>query len=80
MTPQEWASAANKLSRANPGLTRAEIITKMNLQGMPRLLESKTKVLIQKATLGLARKHVAKDRQQDANNTNKPPHLNLNNN
>ena len=36
MTPQEWASAANKLSRANPGLTRAEIITKMNLQGMPR--------------------------------------------
>ena len=36
MTPQEWASAANKLSRANPGLTRAEIITRMNLQGMPR--------------------------------------------
>jgi hypothetical protein len=36
MTPSEWASAANKFSRANPGLTRAEIITKMNLQGMPR--------------------------------------------
>ena len=36
MTPSEWASAANKFSRANPGLTRAEIITRMNLQGMPR--------------------------------------------
>ena len=36
MTPSEWASAANKFSRANPGLSRAEIITKMNLQGMPR--------------------------------------------
>lgn len=36
MTPKEWASAANKMSRANPGLSRAEIITKMNLEGMPR--------------------------------------------
>ena len=36
MTPSEWASAANKLSRSNPGLSRAEVITKMNLQGMPR--------------------------------------------
>ena len=36
MTPAEWASAANKLSRSNPGLNRAEIITKMNDQGMPR--------------------------------------------
>ena len=36
MTPQEWSSAANKLSRANPGLTRKQIITKMNLNKMPR--------------------------------------------
>jgi hypothetical protein len=36
MTPKEWASAANKMSRANPGLSRAEIITRMNLEGMPR--------------------------------------------
>tara|TARA_R100001443_G_C3328898_1_gene171867 strand:- start:51 stop:1067 length:1017 start_codon:yes stop_codon:yes gene_type:complete len=36
MTPQEWSSAANKMSRANPGLSRAEIITRMNLKGMPR--------------------------------------------
>ena len=36
MTPKEWASAATKMARANPGLSRAEIITKMNLEGMPR--------------------------------------------
>ena len=36
MTPQEWSSAANKMSRANPGLSRAEIITRMNFKGMPR--------------------------------------------
>ncbi len=36
MTPQQWSSAATKLARANPGLNRAEIITRMNLQGMPR--------------------------------------------
>lgn len=36
MTPKEWASAANRMARANPGLSRAEIITKMNLEGMPR--------------------------------------------
>ena len=36
MTPQQWSSAANKLSRANPGLTRKQIITKMNLNKMPR--------------------------------------------
>ena len=36
MTPKEWASAATQMSRANPGLSREEIITKMNLEGMPR--------------------------------------------
>lgn len=36
MTPSQWASAAGKLARANPQLTRAQIITKMNLDGMPR--------------------------------------------
>ena len=36
MTPQEWASAASKLSRANPGLTHAEVISRMEDGGMPR--------------------------------------------
>lgn len=36
MTPSEWASAANKLSRANPGLTHAEVISRMKEAGMHR--------------------------------------------
>ena len=36
MTPQEWSSAANKFSRANPGLTRQQIIQQMKDAGMTR--------------------------------------------
>lgn len=36
MTPQEWASAANKLSRANPGLSHSDVISKMKEAGMHR--------------------------------------------
>ena len=36
MTPKEWASAASKLSRTNPGLTHAEVISRMKDAGMPR--------------------------------------------
>jgi|TARA_R100000479_G_C6363790_1_gene194121 hypothetical protein len=36
MTPSEWASAASKLSRANPKLSRPQIIDLMKENGMPR--------------------------------------------
>ena len=70
MTPSEWASAANKLSRANPKLSRPQIIDLMKENGMPRHLVLKIKVLTPKVTLGLVTKHVVKDRLPDANNMN----------